>query len=113
MHPQVPSAEQARSRRRYTWRLVAGVPLVIFAVGLAADACMGLPVSRGETPWLARLGGLLGLGVLYLMAEAVGGWTASWDKVTDPLSKRVFHLVVMLGVWSSVVVAAWLITSSR
>jgi hypothetical protein len=79
----------------------------------AMDACLGLPVTRDAASWPALLGGLMGLGGLYLLGEGVGEFTRSWDKVTDPLWKRVLHLMTLLAVWGVVIMIVWLFTRGR
>jgi hypothetical protein len=55
----------------------------------------------------------MGLGGLYLLGEGIGEFTASWDKVTDPLWKRVLHLMTLLAIWSVVLMIVWLLTGGR
>jgi hypothetical protein len=94
----------------HVWRLVAGLPLIFVGVGFAADACLGLPVSRGSASLPALLGGLMALGGLYVLGEAVGEWTTAWDKVSDPLWKRVLHLLTLLAVAAVVMMVVALLT---
>lgn len=91
------------------WRMVIGVPLLLAALGVASDACMGLPVWRGAASRQAWLGGVLGLGALYLLGEGVGEWIGPKDKVTDPLWRRLLHLMALLALWSALILAAWLL----
>ena len=73
--------------------------LSLFAIfaGLITDLLLGLPVSRGARSWLAWLGGMLALGVVYFL----GGWVAerihARDNVAHPLWNRVWHLLLLLG----------------
>ena len=48
------------------------------------------------TSWPVYIGLLLVLGVLALFGEALSEWILGGDKVTDPLSKRVGRLVLLL-----------------
>jgi hypothetical protein len=92
--------------KRRIRRILIGVPIILFALGLAIDACSGLPVSRGARspqPWLA---GVLGLGGLYMFGESAAGWVGQGDKVSDPLWMRVFRLLGLLSVWGLFVLAA-------
>jgi hypothetical protein len=102
--PALPAAEVFRGNRRFV-RILIGAPFLIVFVGFVTDACGGLPVLRGaRSPW-AWLGGVAGLGTLYLLGEGAVGWVGDRDKVSDPFWKRVLHLIALLSVWGIFLIA--------
>jgi hypothetical protein len=71
--------------------------LVLIIAGFMADIFLGLPLSLYSRSWSTWLLGILALGIIYLVGEAGGGWINARDKVTHPLWKRVWHLVLLIG----------------
>jgi hypothetical protein len=76
---------------------IAALVLGVLVFGLLADLSFGFPVLRSSRSWPRAALGTLGLGVLLLVGEAVGGWISGRDKVSDPLWRRVWHLGLLLG----------------
>lgn len=56
--------------------------------------------------WLA---GAAVLGVFWLIGETASQWISSRDTVTDPLHKRIFHLMLLVGFAGLVLALTWLI----
>jgi hypothetical protein len=90
-----PNRGTAGTRRRL-WRLVIILPFFLLIVGMWADLWSGLPVIRHAKSVLAWVAGTLGLGALYVMGEMGGEWINNRDRVTDPLWRRVLHLLALL-----------------
>ncbi len=103
-----PASEVVHGAERVR-RILFGAPLVLLGVGFSLDACSGMPVSRTAQSPQAWLGGLLGLGGLYLMTEGAIGWLSNRDSVSDPIWKRGLHLVAILAVWGLMVLGAELL----
>jgi hypothetical protein len=95
----VPPAGEVIHGRRRVRRILIALPFVLLAVGFGIDACSGLPVSRAARSPYAWLGGVLGLGALYLVGEGAAEWVSGPDKVTDPLWMRTLRLIALLGLW--------------
>ncbi len=90
-------------------RIVIGVALLLLAMGLLSDLYLGLPVSHGAKSVLPWLGGILGLGSLCLLGEGAADWVHARDKVTDPLWRRVLHLITLLALWGAGSFLIWLL----
>jgi hypothetical protein len=88
--------------------MVIGIPILLFAIGLLSDLFLGLPVSRDVKSIFSWIGGILGLGALYLLGEGAGAWIGSKDKVTDPLWRRVMHLMALMALCGACCLAVWL-----
>jgi hypothetical protein len=96
--------EPCRGSRAVPWRIIVGVPLLVLALGIVTDVCMGFPLghkARSAGGWLA---GVVGFGALYLVGEGACEWLGSRDKVTDPLWVRALHLGAMLALWGALVI---------
>ena len=78
---------------------MVAIPMLLVAVGLGVDACVGLPVTRGATSPQAWFAGVVGLGALYLLGEYASEGVGSRDKVTDPLWLRIARLAALLALW--------------
>ena len=99
-----PTDEASHGSRRLR-RILIGLPFVLLALGLGIDACSGLPISRAARSPYAWLGGVLGLGALYLLGEGAAEWIASQDKASDPYWMRALRLVALLGFCGALLVA--------
>lgn len=101
-------ARTGPSKWKAAIRFVTILVLFLIVLGFMIDVFSGLPISLSSRSWTAWLFGILALGVLYLLGEGGGNWIGARDKITDPLWKRVWHLVVLLGfvVAAGAVVAA-------
>jgi hypothetical protein len=95
---------------RRAWRIILGIAVCLLAVGLVVDAAIGLPVLRGAQSPKALLSGLLALGGFFFFAESAFAYITSADKVTNPLWKRLLHVVAQLCLWAVVLVGVWLIS---
>jgi hypothetical protein len=90
-------------------RVVIGVAFLLLAMGLMTDLFLGLPVSHGAKSVLPWLGGILGLGSLCLLGEGAADWIHGRDKVTDPLWRRVLHLMQLLAFCAAGSFLIWLL----
>ena len=109
MTDKTPAVRAGEPGGRHLWRFVVGIPLLVLGLGLGMDACQGFSLLRGATSTSKGLGGLLGLGALYLLGEGAGEWIGSKDQVTNPLWKRVLHLLALLALCGSIGAAIWLV----
>src|SRR5262245_42674266 len=84
----------------HSWvRFVVILIAVLGFVGLMVDVFSGFPLAANESKsWGGYVVGLLSLGALYLLGEGVAGAIGDRDRVTDPLWKRVTHLLLLLAV---------------
>ena len=106
---QAKSQDPPGSRRQAILRVGLGVPAFLLAMGLMTDLFAGLPFSRGAGSIPRLVGGLIGLGAVYVIGEGVVGWVGERDKVTDPSWKRALHMAAMLGVLGGYLVAVGLL----
>jgi len=82
--------------------------IVIFAfisLGLLLDAFNGFYILRNAKSLLWSVVGLIVLAIFYFIGEAGSEWINSRDKVSHPLHKRAFHLLLLLCFAGGVMVA--------
>jgi hypothetical protein len=103
------SVQVTDQSRRSWWRLGSIIVIFVFAVGVGMDACAGFPVSRAATSTWKWLLGICGFGALYLLGEGAGDWINSRDKPSDPILRRIVHLLALLGLCGAFLVTVWLI----
>ncbi len=70
---------------------------IVLAVGVWLDLLSGLPLFRHTRSWGAWIAGALALGGLYLLGEMGSEWINARDRVTDPLPRRLGHLLALLA----------------
>jgi uncharacterized membrane protein YbhN (UPF0104 family) len=79
--------------------------IVLVLAGLGTDFCMGLPLSlraRSPAAWVI---GILGFGLLYLLAEAGIDWIGSKAQAPHPPWKRLLSALMLLGFLGTVCLA--------
>ena len=86
---------------------------MVLVAGVLVDLFSGLPLARGRS-WSTWLLGIVGFGTLYLLGEAAAGWIQARDHVTDPFSRRVSNLILLLALGLVVCAATiWIIWMAR
>jgi len=98
---------QERSRSKFKIAAIAILALLIF--GLMIDAFNGFYILRNAKTLGWGIGGLILLSLFYLIGEAGAEWYHSKDNVSNPLHKRVFHLLALLCIVGVVMVAFWFV----
>src|SRR5260221_14794592 len=89
--------ELAPTRKSEVIRLLLGVPLFVIGVGFWNDLLSGLALSRTVTSLFSWGGLMLAGGGLYLAAEAGVELIGQRDKTSDPIWKRLLHLIALLA----------------
>ena len=103
--PLIPAQRRPSAWRKAT-RFAAILVFLLIVIGFVVDLLSGLEVLRSSRSWAAWLIGIVVLGVLYFLGGGAGEWIGARDKVTHPLWKRVWHLVLLLGMVVLVAIAA-------
>ena len=83
--------------------------IVLLFLGLLIDAFAGFYVLRNAKSIFWGVVGLFILSLFYLIGEAISEWISSKDKVSHPLYKRAFHLLILLCFAGGVMVACWFV----
>lgn len=99
---------------KLTRHLKVGLTLVgfVFVVGLVGDPFGSIELWIAKRSVGAWLLGILALGGLYVAGEAVGDWIDRRDRTSDPLRRRVFNLLLLLGFVGIGLVIAWTVWSA-
>ncbi len=71
--------------------------IVLPLIGLLYDAYSGFHVLRTSKSIYGLIAGLMVTVMLAFAGEYVGELVGKKDKVSDPLYKRVFHLIILLS----------------
>ena len=79
------------------FKITAILITTFLVLGLILDGFNGFHIIRQAKSLAWGIGGLLLLSILYLIGEAGSEWISSKDNVSNPLYKRAFHLVLLLG----------------
>ncbi|HEY2931783.1 MAG TPA: hypothetical protein VGK99_08530 [Acidobacteriota bacterium] len=79
------------------FRFLVILAFFTLVIGLIIDVFSGLPVTKGARSVMAWVAGILGIGALYIIGELGADWIHQKDRVSDPLLKRVLHLLALLA----------------
>jgi amino acid transporter len=83
--------------------------IVLPLIGVLYDAYSGFHVLRNSKSIYGIIAGLMVTVILALVGEYFSEVINSKDKVTDPLYKRAFHLIILLAVVGAVGFLYWFI----
>jgi|SRR5467141_4022313 len=89
--------ELAATRTAEVIRLLIGVPLFVIGVGFWNDLLSGLALSRTAMSLISWGGLMLAGGGIYLTGEAGAELIGQRDQTSDPLWKRLLHLIALLA----------------
>ena len=87
---------KAKPEKNKIWARLLFCSILILFVGVLADALMGFPILKNSQSLFSGLGGILLLGVLYILGEGAGYWAGSKDDVSQPIGKRIINLFLLL-----------------
>lgn len=88
-------------------KIAALAILALLLFGVIIDALSGFYILRNAKTLVWGAGGLILLSLFYLIGEASSEWINSKDDVSNPLHKRVFHLVILIFFAGVVMTACW------